>query len=149
MTLEKLQSDMINALKTNNKTKKEVLSACVAAVKKAAIDKGCRDNITEELVDTVLLKEHKTVVEQIDTCPEERADLKLVYNQRLTILNEYVPQLETDPIKIRSIIEALVAAAGIEPVKANKGAVMKSVMPELKGKVDMKIANKVIGDILV
>lgn len=149
MTLEKLQNDMIEALKSNNKTKKDVLSACVAAVKKAAIDKGCRNNITEELIDTVLLKEHKTVVEQIDTCPEERVDLRLAYNQRLTILNEYVPQLETDPTKIHNIIEALIAAAGIEATKANRGAVMKVVMPELKGKVDMKIANKVIGDILV
>ena len=149
MTLEKLQKDMIEALKANNKTKKDVLSACVAAVKKAAIDKGCRDNITEELVDTVLLKEHKTVVEQIDTCPEERADLKLAYTQRIVILNEYVPQLETDETKIRNMVEEVIAAAGIEMTKANRGAIMKVVMPVLKGKVDMKIANKVIGDILV
>ena len=33
--------------------------------------------------------------------------------------------------------------------KANRGAIMKTVMPILKGKVDMKIANKVIGDNLV
>jgi uncharacterized protein YqeY len=71
------------------------------------------------------------------------------YNSKLTILNEYVPKLETDPAKIRSIIDALIAAADIEPTKANKGAVMKAVMPHLKGKADMKIVNQVITEVLV
>ena len=36
----------------------------------------------------------------------------------------------------------------IEAIKANKGQIMKTVMPALKGKADMKIANKVLSDIV-
>ena len=149
MTLKMLQTDMVAAMKSGNKIKKEVLSSCIASIKKTAIDKGCRDNIDEELVNTVLLKEKKILQEQIDTCPESHQTLKEEYQEKMKYLDEYVPQLETDEAKIRSIVEALIAAADILPTKANRGAVMKVVMPELKGKVDMKIANKVIGDILV
>ena len=46
MTLEKLQSEMIQAMKNKDKTRKSVLSGRVDSVKKAAIDKNCRDNIT-------------------------------------------------------------------------------------------------------
>ena len=149
MTLKMLQTDMVAAMKSGNKIKKEVLSSCIASIKKIAIDKGCRDNIDEELVNTVLLKEKKILQEQIDTCPESHQVLKEEYQEKMRYLDEYVPQLETDESKIRSIVEALIAAADIVPTKANRGAVMKAIMPELKGKVDMKIANKVIGDILV
>ena len=44
----------------------------VSAAKKVAIDEGCRDDIWEELVDRVILKEIKSVKEQIDTCPASR-----------------------------------------------------------------------------
>ena len=50
MTIEILQKEMIKALKEGNKFRKETISSLIAAVKKAAIDRGCRDNITEELV---------------------------------------------------------------------------------------------------
>ena len=46
------------------------------------------------------------------------------------------------------MIENQLAIAGIEPLKSNKGAVMKTVMPIFKGKADMKIVNQVIGEIL-
>jgi uncharacterized protein YqeY len=36
----------------------------------------------------------------------------------------------------------------IDISKNNKGAIMKMVMPALKGKVDMKTANEVIGSML-
>lgn len=147
MNLQHLQNEMIIAMKTNNVAKRDVLRSVIAAIKKAAIDERCE--ATEELVDKVLLKEAKTIQEQINTCPDERADLKIKYGSKAVILSEYVPQLETDEAKIRSMIEELIAAAGIEMTKANRSAIMKAVMPALKGKVDMKVANKVIGDILV
>lgn len=147
MNLQYLQNEMITAMKTNNVAKRDVLRSVIAAIKKAAIDGRCE--ATEELVDKVLLKEAKTIQEQIDTCPDERADLKIEYSSKAAILSEYVPQLETDPIKIRSIIDILITDADIIPIKANKGAVMKAVMPALKGKADMKIVNQVIGEILI
>ena len=76
MTLEALRKDMVAAMKAKDKTTKEAVSSLVSAVKKAAIDEGCRDDVPEALVDRVILKEMKTVKEQLDTCPESRDDLR-------------------------------------------------------------------------
>ena len=61
------KKDMIAAMKAKDKPRKEAISSLVSAVKKAAIDAGCRDDIKEDMVDQVILKELKTVKEQIDT----------------------------------------------------------------------------------
>ena len=42
MEIEQLQKDMIAAMKAKDKPRKEAISSLVSAVKKAAIDQGCR-----------------------------------------------------------------------------------------------------------
>lgn len=147
MTLEYLQNEMKNAMKTNFILKRDVLRNVIAAIQKAAIDERCE--ATEALVDRVLLKEAKTIQEQIDTCPETRIDLKNEYNSRLAILNEYAPQLMTNAEEIKAIVLARLAEEDVEPVKALRGQIMKILMPHFKGKADMKIVNQVIGEMLV
>ena len=82
MELEVLRKDMVAAMKAKDKVTKEAVSALIAAVKKVAIDEGCRDDIKGDLVDRVILKELKTAKEQIDTCPADRTDLKEEYQAR-------------------------------------------------------------------
>ena len=57
MTLEALRKDMVAAMKAKDKTTKDAVSSLVSAVKKAAIDEGCREDVPEALVDRVVLKE--------------------------------------------------------------------------------------------
>ncbi len=140
MTLEKLQADMITAMKNRNPREKEVLSSLVSAVKKFGIDNLCKDNMTEEQVDAVILKEKKTLQEMIDTCPDTRLDLKSEYEAKMVILMRYAPFLREDPEDIKIFVESL----GIELVKGNRGKIMTA----LKGKADMKIANQVVGQML-
>ena len=141
MILETLQKEMIAAMKAKNKVRKDTISSIVSAVKKAAIDNKCKDNITEELVNTVILKEQKTMQEMIDTCPADRTDLLTEYKEKMTIITEFAPKLLIDPDEIKTFIEE----TGIELIKANRGQIMKA----LKGKADMKIANGVVGGMLV
>ena len=75
MTLEGLRKDMVAAMKAKDKTTKDAVSSLVSAVKKAAIDAGCREDVPESMVDQVILKELKTVKEQLDTCPESRSSV--------------------------------------------------------------------------
>ena len=86
MTVEALRKDMVAAMKAKDKTTKEAVSALISAAKKAAIDEGCRDDIPEALVDRVILKELKTVKEQLDTCPESREDLRAEYQARYDVI---------------------------------------------------------------
>ena len=148
MTLELLQKDMIQAMKDHDSTKKNVLSGAISAVKNAAIAKQCRDNITEELVNEVLQKEKKTIQEQIDTCPADRAEKLEEYKTKLAIIDDYCPKLLDDPSKIRDIILNLCFDARVDLLKLNRGAVMKLVMPHFKGHADMKVVNQVVGEVL-
>ena len=143
MEFSTLQKDMVAAMKAKDKVRKEAISSLVSAVKKVAIDEGCRDDIKADLVDRVILKELKSVKEQIDTCPAERAELKAEYQTRYDIINEYAPQLMSAG-EVKSCIQekfAEVLATG------NKGQIMKAVMGELKGKADGKVINQVVGEL--
>ena len=140
MQMEQLQKDKIAAMKAKDKPRKEAISSLVSAVKKAAIDAGCRDDIKEDMVDQVILKELKTVKEQIDTCPAEREDLKAEYQFRYDVIQEYAPSLMSEE-EIRNFI--MEKFADIVAQK-NKGMIMKNVMPELKGKADGKLINQVV-----
>ena len=96
MTLEKLQADMIAALKNKDTFRKIQLSSLVAAVKKAGIDNLCRDEIPEEIVNKALLKEQKMAQEMLSTCPSERKDEYAKIKKGLEIINEYVVIPELD-----------------------------------------------------
>ena len=148
MTLETLQTAMVAAMKNKDKIRKNTLSSLIGAVKKTAIDKLCKDNITEDLVGEVILKEKKTVQEMIDTCPVERTDLLKQYTERLKVIDEFAPVLMTDEKEIKNAITTLLSDNQIEVMKANKGQIMKTIMPVMKGKADMKIVNKVIEEML-
>ena len=79
MQFTNLQKDMMQAMKDHDKVKKDALSTLVSATKKLAIDAGCRDDIPDEMTDQAILKEIKSVKEQIETCPDSRAELKAEY----------------------------------------------------------------------
>lgn len=143
MEFETLQKDMVAAMKARDKVRKEGISSLISAVKKAAIDQGCRDDIRSELVDQVILKELKTAKEQLDTCPDSRTDLKEEYQARYDIINEYAPRL----MSAQEVKELLQEKFSEVLATKNKGQIMKAVMPELKGKADGKVINQVVGEL--
>lgn len=75
MQFEVLQKEMIAAMKARDKARKDTISVLVSAAKKSAIDAGCREEIPEDMVDAAILKEIKSVKEQIETCPADRTEL--------------------------------------------------------------------------
>lgn len=143
MEMEILQKDMIAAMKAKDKARKDAISSLVSAVKKVAIDEGCRDDIKSELVDRVILKELKSVKEQIDTCPAEREELRAEYQFRYDVINEYAPQLMSAE-EVKAVL--MEKFADVIATK-NKGMIMKSVMPELKGKADGKVINQMVAEL--
>ena len=143
MTLEALQKDMVAAMKARDKSRKDSISSMISAVKKTAIDEGCRDDIKEELVDRVILKELKTAKEQLDSCPSDREDLKAEYQARYDVINEYAPKLMS-PEEVNAFITEKFAEV---IATKNKGVIMKNVMPELKGKADGKVINEIVGEL--
>ena len=64
MQMEQLRKDMMAAMKARDKERKDAISSLVSAVKKNAIDAGCRDDIPEDMVNATIMKELKTVQER-------------------------------------------------------------------------------------
>lgn len=148
MKLEVLQKEKITAMKNKDEKRKAVLSEMIDMVQKASITAKGRVEITEQLVDETLIKYQKMTQEMIDTCPADRTDKLNEYNAAMAIVKEYAPQLITDENEIKGmILDVLNNEYALE--KKNRGQIMKIVMPVLKGKVDMAVANKVIGSMLV
>ena len=139
MQFTTLQKDMMQAMKDHDKVKKDALSTLVSATKKLAIDAGCRDDIPDEMTDQAILKEIKSVKEQIETCPDSRAELKAEYEARLKVFEEYAPKMLS-----AEEVEALLKEKFADVLATgNKGQIMKAVMGELKGKADGKVINEV------
>ena len=137
MDIKVLQKDMIAAMKARDKARKESISALIQAVKKAGIDAGCREDIPEEMVNKVILKELKTVKEQIDSCPADRTDLIEEYQARYDVFNEYAPKLMSAEDELTEKFADVIATK-------NKGQIMKTVMPAFKGRADGKVINQIV-----
>ena len=148
MTLETLQKEMVAAMKNHDKQRKQVIAGLVDAVKKAAIDKKCRDNIPESLVDETLLKCKKVAQEMVDTCPADRVETLADYKNQLGIINEFAPTLLADEAQIKIIILDFATENNIQLTKNNRGKIMGIISKCLKGQVDMSIVSKVVGEML-
>lgn len=144
MKLETLQKDMITAMKEKNKDRKETLAALISASKNLAIAKMSKDNISEDIVNDAIMKELKAAKEQIDTCPAERTDLLEAYRYRLSVIEEYAPKMMSED-EIKEFINS--NYADVIATK-NKGMIMKTIMPALKGKADGKLINQVITEMM-
>lgn len=144
MTLEKMQTELINAMKSKNKTHKAVVSDIISTAKNMAIEQKCKDNISEEIVDKAILKIKKVYQEQIDTCPAERTDLLVQYKERMEYIELYAPSMmSADDVEIA--IRYLITS---EDIPLIKGALMKTAMAHLKGKAEGKVINQIVEKIL-
>ncbi len=143
MDFKTLQKDMIAAMKAHDKLRKDTISAMVSAAKAIAIDAGSRDNITDEMVNRAISKELRAAEEQYASCPDSRAEQKAEYKQRVDIIKEYAPQMmsaeEVEAVLTRDFAEVLATK--------NKGQIMKTVMPLLKGKADGKEISQVVAEL--
>ena len=82
----------------------------------------------------------KTVQEQIDSCPADRTDLLEEYRKRYDIMKEYAPKMLS-----KEEVTAIVKEKFADVIATkNKGQIMKTIMPELKGKADGKVINEVV-----
>ena len=147
MTLEMLQAARVAAMKNNDMNTKNVLSNMIDACQKASITAKGRIEITEQLVDEVLIKYQKTIQEMLDTCPADRVDLYGKYQAEMEVVKQYAPQLITNKGDIEKMINNILNGE-VPLVKSSRGTVMKLITPHFKGKADMKIVSQVVAEML-
>ena len=144
MTLGVLQEEMVKAMKSGDKFRKDVIADMISDIKTAAINNKCMDNITEDFVGKMLTKYKKTTQEMIDTCPADRVCTLAQYKNRLEIVNEFAPQLMDDERTIRMLLQKWTMERMIAITNANRGQIMKIAKQEIGNVANMKVVNKVL-----
>ncbi len=143
-TIAKVLAELgIEAPTAKDKERKDSLSMLLSALKNAQIDKR-EAPLTEDEENAIVKKEIKQVKETIDTAPADRADIIEEAKKRLAVYQEFAPADMTED-QIRETIAKVLAELGIEaPTAKDKGKIMKSLMPLVKGKADGKIVNEIL-----
>lgn len=138
---EKIKSDMVKAMKEQNKFRLSVIRMLKGAIDKERIDKKLE--ITDEVVIDILAKELKTREEsKSEFMKAKRDDLVESIDKEIDIIKEYLPEpLKEEEVDI--IIDEALKEVNALSIK-DMGKVMKIVSPKVKGRYDMKeISNKI------
>ena len=144
--LERLQKEMVKALKEGNKFRKLTLSTLISAVKKAGIDAGCRENIPDEMVIQVLKKEKKNLMDTVEKFPDMPAEKKNEYIDQALIIDEFVPLEICDEKQIEDILRTVAKEENMEIIKTNRGKFMKILKADYN--VNMKVVNRVFAEMV-
>jgi len=136
---------MTDALKAGDKPRKDALSLLLSALKSKWIDK--RADLTEEEENEVVYREIKEAQETLDTTPPDRPGIIEEAKLRMQVWGEFAPE-RMDEGEIRKIVAQAVAELGGSLTGKDKGKLMKTVMPRLKGKADGRLVNRVVDGLL-
>jgi len=143
--IDVVRKAMMDALKAGDKPRKDALSLLLASLKNKFIDK--RADLTEEEENAVVYKEIKEAQETIDTTPASRTDIIDEAKLRMAVWGEFAPA-RMGEAEIRKVVEETIAELGGTLTAADKGKLMKVLMPKVKGKAEGNLVNQVVGDVL-
>ena len=144
--IDEVRSQMVEAMKSKDKPRKDALSMLLSALKNKAIDK--REDLTEAEEFEVVKKEMKQTKETMELAPEDREDIKEACRIRLSVYQKFAPE-EMSEDAIRETVKQVLESLGItEPSGKDKGKVMKELMPKVKGGADGGLVNKIVGEML-
>ena len=137
-----VRAEMMQAMKQKEKERKDALSLLLSALKAKFIDK--RSELTEEEENAVVLKEIKQAQETLDSAPADREDIKEECRLRIAVFSEFAPkQMGED--EIQKVIDNVLKELGLSnPTAKEKGLIMKSLMPKVKGKADGALVGKLV-----
>lgn len=140
--IDEVRAAMVEAMKAKDKPRKDSLSMLLSALKNAQIDK--REPLTEDEENAVVKKEIKQTQETYDLAPADRADIKEEAAARMAVYREFAPA-DMNVEQITQVIQGVLAELGVEaPTAADKGRIMKLLMPKVKGKADGKLVNETL-----
>lgn len=143
--IEKLETELIKALKSGEKEKVVVLRGLKSDIKYKKIDKG--EELTNEEVIDVLSANTKKIRDSIEQFGKGgREDLVIKEKAALEIISEYLPE-QIGEEELRGIVKQAVEESGAESPQ-QMGLVMKIVMPKIKGRADGKLVSKLAVEFL-
>ena len=140
--IKEVQQQMMAAMKAKDAERKAALSLLLSALKAKAKDK--REDLTEEEENAIIQKEIKQTQETYEMAPADREDIRSEAAARMAVYKEFAPE-DMSEEQIREVISAVLSEMGIEnPTAKDKGAIMKVLMPRVKGKADGRLVNETL-----
>ena len=149
--METIAEDLKSALKSQARQRLETLRMARAKMLEAEVALRAEMGRDYKLADPeairVLAAYAKQRRDSIDSYRQAgREDLATQEEAELAIIQEYLPR-QLSPDEVKEIVRAAIAEAGATSPK-DMGAVMKLVMPKLKGAADGKLVNQIVGQLL-
>lgn len=136
-----IPEDLKNALREKKTLELSVLRMLQAAIRNREIDN--REELSDQQVIQVVsseVKKRRDAAEEFSKVNREDAAER--EKREIDVLMKYLPeQLSEDEITEK--VKSAILQSNASSIK-DLGAVMKIVMPELKGKADGKIINKIV-----
>lgn len=142
---EKLNTDLKQAMKSGDTTKRNVIRLVLAAVNNAEIAKQAK--LTDGDIIGVMQKEIRQRQESITAFKQgNRPDLVAIEEAEMAVLQTYMPvQVTHDDIVAAA--KRIIAETGARG-PGDKGKVMPQIIAELKGKADGREINAVVTELL-
>lgn len=144
-TLTKLQDDMKRAMKAGDALTRDTLRLVITDLKKKELDLARELKPEEELA--VLQKCVKSREDSVDQYSAAgRTDLSDREKAEIGVIRRYLPEMLGEDAT-RAIVRATIQGLGLTS-KKDLGQVMKAVLAEHKGKVDGKLVQRLVGELL-
>jgi uncharacterized protein YqeY len=143
MLFNQISEDLKTAMKAQDKNKVESLRLVFSKIKDEAIKAGERDNISDDIVLTVLkkrVKQGKDSIEQFKKA--DRKDLVETEEAQLQIIEKYLPAMMSEN-DIKKIVIAKKEELGIDD-KSKMGLLMGAVMKETAGQADGNVVKGIV-----
>lgn len=142
---EVIFNDMKKALKGKEKLKLSTLRMIRAAIKNNEISK--KDKLTEDEIIGIIANNLKKLEESLDIFVKgQRPELANKTKKEIKIVKEYLPEQLSEE-EVEKIVKETIAKFGFKGLQ-DIGPAMREVIPQLKGKADGKIVNKMVRDLL-
>lgn len=143
---DNVRAQMMSAMKSGDRPRKDALSGLLSALKNKQIDK--RAELTAEEEGAVVLREIKQAQETMESAPSDRTDIIDECKSKISVWSEFAPKM-MDEAEIRKTISGVLEGLGIaSPTAKDKGLIMKNLMPLIKGKADGGLVNKLVSEII-
>ena len=140
--IDVVRAAMMAALKNQEKARKDALSLLLSALKAKFIDK--RADLTEDEENAIILKEIRQTQETLESAPASRTDIIEECRFRMAVYQEFAPK-QMAAEEVEAIIRETLKELGIEtPTAKDKGLIMKTLMPKVKGKADSGLVNNLV-----
>ncbi|MFN4189407.1 MAG: GatB/YqeY domain-containing protein [Pseudothermotoga sp.] len=146
MTLkERLSQDLKEAMKSKDETRVRTIRLLIAAIKNFEVEK--MGQATDEEVLQVMSKEVKKRLESIEMYKQaSREDLAAEEENELKIIKSYMPEQMSED-QIRELAKQVIEQHNLSSAK-DVGTAMKLIMPQVKGRADGKLVNKIVQELL-